>query len=85
MAVRNAVRDALEGGAGKIVLNLAGVSYIDSAGIGELVSSLTHVRNQGGKLVLLNLNKKTHQLMVVTKLITVFEVFEDEKWALVDC
>jgi len=85
MTVRNTVRDACQEGIKKIILNLGEVNYIDSSGIGELVSSFTHVSNTGSKLVLLNLTKRIRELLVITKLITVFEVFEDEKQALAGC
>jgi anti-sigma B factor antagonist len=62
----------------KILLNLAEVNYIDSSGIGELVSAFTTVRKQGGELKLLNLTKKVHDLLQITKLYTVFEVKDDE-------
>ncbi len=84
-AVRKAVREAIQDGTKKLVLNLGKVTYIDSAGIGELISSYTHVKNQGGSLSLLNLTKKINTLLVITKLITVFETFEDEKSALAGC
>ena len=83
-AVRNAVREAVKDNPKKIVLNLCNVSYVDSCGIGELVSSYTHVRSQGGNLVLLNLTKKIRELLVISKLITVFETFENEKLAVAD-
>ena len=82
MAVRNTVRDILKNGGRKIILNLGDVNYIDSSGIGELVSTYTSVTNQGGKLVLLNLTKKIQELLAITKLLTVFQVHEDEKKAL---
>ncbi len=82
MAVRNAVKEVLSNGGKKIILNLGDVNYIDSSGIGELVSSYTSVTNQGGQLKLLNLTKKIHELLAITKLLTVFPVFEDEKAAL---
>jgi len=82
MAVRNAVRDALKGDGKKIILNLADVNYIDSSGIGELVSSYTTVTNGGGQLKLLNLTKKIQELLAITKLLTVFQVFENEQQAL---
>jgi anti-sigma B factor antagonist len=85
MNIRNAVREAVKGGPKKIVLNLGGVDYIDSSGIGELVSSFTHVQSQGSKLVLLNLTKRIQELLVITKLITVFDIFQDEKSALAGC
>jgi anti-sigma B factor antagonist len=82
MAVRNSVRDVLKNGGKKIVLNLADVNYIDSSGIGELVSSYTTVTNQGGKLKLLNLTKKIQELLAITKLLTVFSVYDNEQQAL---
>lgn len=85
VAVRSAVRDAADTGAKKIILNLGDVNYIDSSGIGELVALFTHVKGMGGQLVLLNLSKKIRELLVITKLHTVFEVFEDEPSALSGC
>jgi anti-sigma B factor antagonist len=82
MAVRNTVRDVLKNGGKKIVLNLADVNYIDSSGIGELVSSYTTVTNQGGKLKLLNLTKKIQELLAITKLLTVFSVYDNEQQAI---
>ena len=76
--LRDTVRDLLSKGNKKIVLNLAEVNYIDSSGIGELVSAFTTVRNQGGELKLLNLTKKVHDLLQITKLYTVFDVKDDE-------
>lgn len=76
--LRETVRDLLSKGQKKILLNLGDVSYIDSSGIGELVSSYTSVSNQGGLLKLLNLQKKVHDLLQITKLYTVFEVHTDE-------
>ncbi|HYM12263.1 MAG TPA: STAS domain-containing protein [Bryobacterales bacterium] len=77
-ALRETVKDLLSKGQKKILLNLGDVSYIDSSGIGELVSSFTSVNNQGGQLKLLNLQKKVHDLLQITKLYTVFEVHTDE-------
>jgi anti-sigma B factor antagonist len=82
MAVRNTVRDILKSDGKKIILNLADVNYIDSSGIGELVSTYTTVTNNGGQLKLLNLTKKITELLAITKLLTVFQVFDDEKAAL---
>jgi anti-sigma B factor antagonist len=82
MAVRNTVRDVLKNGGKKIILNLADVNYIDSSGIGELVSSYTTVTNQGGKLNLLNLTKKIQELLAITKLLTVFSVYDNEQQAI---
>jgi anti-sigma B factor antagonist len=82
IVLKDAVRNLLQRNEKKILLNLADVSYIDSSGIGELVSSFTTVGNQGGKLKLLNLTKKVHDLLSITKLLTVFEVFDDEAKAI---
>ena len=80
--LRDAVRDLLVKGSKLILLNLADVNYIDSSGIGELVSAYTTVRNQGGELKLLNLTKKVHDLLQITKLYTVFDVKDDEASAI---
>ncbi len=82
MAVRNTVRDIVNGGSKKIILNLADVNYIDSSGVGELVSTFTTVTNAGGQLKLLNLTKKIHELLAITKLLTVFDVYNNEQSAL---
>jgi anti-sigma B factor antagonist len=82
MAVRNTVRDVLKNNEKKIVLNLADVNYVDSSGVGELVSTYTTVTNSGGQLKLLSLTKKIRELLAITKLLTVFQVFEDEQAAL---
>jgi len=76
--LREAIKDLLAHGSRKILLNLGDVNYIDSSGIGELVSAYTTVRNQGGDLKLLNLTKKVHDLLQITKLYTVFDVKDDE-------
>ena len=81
MTVRNTVRDVLAENGKKIILNLGDVNYVDSSGIGELVSTYTTVTNAGGQLKLLNLTKKIQELLAITKLLTVFQVFEDEKAA----
>jgi anti-sigma B factor antagonist len=78
VVLRDTIRDLLGKGDKKILLNLGNVTYIDSSGIGELVSAFTSVRNQGGELKLLNLTKKVHDLLQITKLYTVFEVKDDE-------
>ena len=75
---RDTIRDLVSKGDKKIVLNLGDVSYIDSSGIGELVSAFTTVTNQGGQLKLLNLTKRIQDLLQITKLYTVFEVYDDE-------
>ena len=81
-ALHEAVARLLKEGRKNILLNLSGLDYLDSSGIGELVSSFTTVGNQGGKLKLLSLTKKVHDLLSITKLLTVFEVFEDEAKAI---
>ena len=81
MAVRNTVREILKNGGKKIILNLGDVNYIDSSGIGELVSSYTTVTSGGGQLKLLNLTKKIQELLAITKLLTVFQVYNDERAA----
>ena len=75
---RDTVKDLLGKGRKNILLNLGDVNYIDSSGIGELVSAFTSVRNQGGELKLLHLTKKVHDLLQITKLYTVFHVLDDE-------
>jgi anti-sigma B factor antagonist len=78
---RDIIRDLAAKGNQKLLLNLSEVSYIDSSGIGELVSGFTTVTNHGGVLKLLGLNKRVKDLLQITKLYTVFEVFEDEATA----
>jgi anti-sigma B factor antagonist len=80
--LRDAIRDLVGKGNKKILLNLAEISYIDSSGIGELVSSFTSVSNAGGSLKLLKLTKRVQDLLQITKLYTVFEVFDDEAAAI---
>ena len=82
VALRTAIRRVLEEGKKRILLNLAGVSYIDSSGIGELVSSYTAINKEGGQLKLLNLTQKLRDLLTITKLLTVFDVYESEAEAL---
>ena len=77
--LREAVRKLLDEGKKKILLNLGDVSYVDSSGIGELVSSYTTTNNQGGQLKLLNLTKKIQDLLMITKLLTVFQTFDNEE------
>ena len=81
-AIRDEIRDQTSQGFRKILMNLADVSYIDSAGLGELTASYTSVKNRGGELKLLNLTKRVHDLMQITKLYTVFDVYDDEKKAI---
>ena len=82
VVLRDQIRELLGKNEKKILLNLGDVTYIDSSGIGELVSAFTTVRNQGGELKLLNLTKKVHDLLQITKLYTVFDVKDDEASAI---
>lgn len=77
-ALRDAVTKAIDSGKNKLVLNLAEVPYVDSAGLGELVRCYSTVNKKGGKLKLLNLTKKIQDLLAITKLLTVFETFDSE-------
>ena len=80
--LRNAIRNLVSGGQKKILLNLGSVKYIDSSGIGELVSSYTSINNASGQLKLLNLTQKLQDLLTITKLLTVFDVYDSEADAL---
>ncbi len=82
VSLRSAIRRLLEEGKKRILLNLAGVSYVDSSGIGELVSSYTAINKEGGQLKLLNLTQKIQDLLTITKLLTVFDVYDNEAEAL---
>ena len=82
VALRSAVRRLIEEGKKKILLNLGGVGYVDSSGIGELVSSYTTIQREGGQLKLLNLTQKIQDLLGITKLLTVFDTYTDESQAL---
>ena len=80
-ALRGVVRELLNQGYRSILLNLRDVRHIDSAGVGELMSCYTSVRNQGGRLKLMNLSRNVHNLLQITKLYTIFEVEDDERKA----
>jgi anti-sigma B factor antagonist len=82
VVLRDSIRDLVGKGQKKILLNLGDVTYIDSSGIGELVSAFTAVRREGGELKLLNLTKKVHDLLQITKLYTVFDIKDDEAAAI---
>ena len=82
LVLRGQIHRLLDAGDTKFLLNLADVDYIDSSGLGELVSSFTTVRNKGGQLKLLNLTRRVRDLLQITKLLTVFEVFDNETEAL---
>lgn len=82
VALRNAVAEALEAGARNILVDLEQVTTMDSSGIGELVSAYTTVTNRGGKLKLLNLPPKVMDILQITQLVTVFEIFDNQQEAL---
>jgi anti-sigma B factor antagonist len=80
--LRDAIRDLISKGSKSILLNLGDVNYIDSSGLGELVSAFTTSKNQGATLKLLKLTKKVHDLLQLTKLYTVFDIYDDEASAI---
>ena len=80
-ALRDAVTRVVKSGKTRIALNLAEVPYVDSAGLGEIVRCYTTVSREGGKLKLINLTKKIQDLLSITKLLTVFETYENEEEA----
>ena len=80
--LRDSVRQTLASGQKKILLNLAELSYMDSSGMGELVSAYVTTNNQGGKLKLLNLSDRVQNLLLITKLLTIFEVYDREETAI---
>jgi anti-sigma B factor antagonist len=80
--LREAIRDLISKGSKTILLNMGDVNYIDSSGLGELVSAYTTAKNQGAAVKLLNLTKKVKDVLQLTKLYTVFDVFEDEASAI---
>ena len=82
IAMRAAIADSVAAGRKHILLNMKEVSYMDSSGLGELVSAYARVKSQGGQLKLLNLTSKLHEVLAITKLLTVFECFDDESQAL---
>jgi anti-sigma B factor antagonist len=82
VSLRNSIRGLNDEGKKKILLNLAGVKNIDSSGIGELIANYTTIRREGGQLKLLNLTEKIQNLLVITKLLTVFDSYDNEAEAL---
>ena len=80
--MRERIKDLLSDGQRKILLNLGDVSYVDSAGLGALISSYTTTNAKGGQLKLVNLTKRIQDLLAITKLITVFDTYEKEADAL---
>jgi anti-sigma B factor antagonist len=79
--LRDLIRKNLDAGHKKIVMNLAGVAYIDSTGLGELVSAYRLMKSQGGELKLLNINKKVSDLLQITRLYAVFDIHNNEAQA----
>ena len=78
IVLREAVQEALEAGSRRLLVNMAGVTMMDSSGMGELVSSYTTVTNRGGQLKLVNLPPKVSDILQTTQLIAVFDVYDDE-------
>jgi anti-sigma B factor antagonist len=81
VVLRDRVRDEIALGRQRIIINLADVNYVDSSGLGELISAFTTAKNRGITIKLLNLTKRIHELMQITKLYTVFDVYDDENTA----
>ena len=82
VALRDSIRNLADQGKKKVLLNLGGVKYIDSSGIGELIANYTTLKRGGGQLKLLNLTDRVQNLLVITKLLTVFDAFDNEAEAL---
>ena len=82
VALRDSIRNLADQGKQKVLLNLAGVKYMDSSGVGELIANYTTIKRQGGQLKLLNLTDRIQNLLVITKLLTVFDSYENEAEAL---
>jgi anti-sigma B factor antagonist len=82
IALRDSIRKLADEGKNKVLLNLAGVKYIDSSGIGELIANYTTISRKGGQLKLLKLTDRVQNLLVITKLLTVFDSYDDEAEAL---
>lgn len=82
LLLRGKIQQSLEEGSRKFLINLGDVTYVDSSGLGALITTFTSVRNRQGDVKLLNLTKRIKDLLQITKLLTVFEVFEDETKAL---
>ena len=82
VSLRDSIRALADQGKKKVLLNLAGVKYMDSTGVGELIANYTTITRQGGQLKLLNLTDRIQNLLVITKLLTVFDSYENEAEAL---
>jgi len=80
-ALRDVIREKLSNGKSKILINLAGTNYMDSSGLGELVSGYRAVKRQGGELKLLNISKRVTELLQNTKLYTIFDIHTEESQA----
>jgi anti-sigma B factor antagonist len=81
LQLKERIKELLSDGQKRILLNLGDVSYIDSAGLGSLISSYATCKREGGQLKLVNLTKRVQDLLAITKLITVFDTYDDEKAA----
>ena len=82
VALRDAVKRLVNDGKKKVLLNLGGVNYMDSTGVGELIANYTTLSREGGQLKLLNLTDRIQNLLVITKLLTVFDAYDNEGEAL---
>ena len=82
ISLRDSIRNLADQGKKNVLLNLAGVKYMDSTGVGELIANYTTISRQGGQLKLLNLTDRIQNLLVITKLLTVFDSYDDEAEAL---
>ena len=82
LALHRSIRCLVEEGKTKILLNLEGVSHIDSSGLGELISSYITLSNKGGQIKLVHLTDRLRDIMIITKLLTVFDVYDNEPDAL---
>ena len=82
IALRDSIRNLVDQGKNRVLLNLAGVKYVDSTGVGELIANYTTITRQGGQLKLLNLTDRIQNLLVITKLLTVFDAYDNEPEAL---
>lgn len=82
VVLHNTIRNLLEQGRKKILLNLAGVPFIDLSGLGELVSSYVALNKSGGQIKFFNLTQRVHEMMLITKLLTIFDVYESKSAAL---
>jgi anti-sigma B factor antagonist len=82
ISLRDSIRNLADQGKKNVLLNLAGVKYMDSTGVGELIANYTTIKRQGGQLKLLNLTDRIQNLLVITKLLTVFDSYDNEAEAL---